>query len=470
LLKNQLCPEYYPFEIVKTKECVESCEIDEFINKLCIINSFSKNNINNITDRFKTIINDVDNSDFDVIIEGNNIIYEITTTSVKNEHSNISLIDFGECEKILKSRYSIEYLLVFKVDIKINDSYPLAVEYEVYSPENKTKLDISLCENKNIDIYVPISMDNQANSLYDSMSQYGIDILNANNSFYNDICIPFTTDDGTDITLSDRQNAYYNEDITLCEEDCEYISYNSTSRKIKCKCKIKTKITDITVISYEKINAETFLDIKRITNLDIMKCIKLTFSLNGLSNNYGNIIISIFLLFHISLIIIYLLTKKKAVSRIIRIAFKKNNFENNPPRKSINKFITHHSSNINKKIINSSNSKQQSQTQSIRELIDTNNISINKKNSKNLKINNFQNINVIQKANIILDYDRNLTLFDKKQKKHKKHKKHKKKRKSPLKGVNVYNINKTVNRKKRKKESIIDNEQELNSLPMKRFY
>ena len=211
------------------------------------------------------------------------------------------------------------------------------------------------------------------------MSQYGIDILNANNSFYNDICIPFTTDDGTDITLSDRQDTYYNEDITLCEEDCEYVSYNSTSRKIKCKCKIKKKITDITVISYEKINVKAFLDINRITNLDIMKCIKLTFSLNGLSNNYGNIIISIFLLFHISLIIIYLLTREKAVSRIIRTAFKINNFENNPPRKSTKKIITHLNSKINQKIINSSNSKQQSQSQSIRELIDTNNIFIKKK-------------------------------------------------------------------------------------------
>ena len=328
LTKNQLCPEHYPYETVKTKECVESCEIEEFINKLCIISNYTLNNIKQINEKFKKIINDVDNSDYDVIIDGNNIIYEITTTSAKTDHHNTSLIDFGECEIILKRHYTIDYLLVFKVDIKKNDSCPLAVEYEVYSPKTKEKLNISLCENKNIDIYVPISIDNQTNSLYESMSKYGIDILDGNNSFYNDICIPFTTDDGTDITLSDRQNTYYNGNIALCETDCEYISYNSTSRKAKCKCKIKQRISDMTVISYDKIGVNEFLDFKTISNIEIIKCYKLTFSLDGLSNNYGTIILGILILFFIILFFIYLFTQKTTVSRIIRIAFNLNKLSN----------------------------------------------------------------------------------------------------------------------------------------------
>ena len=457
LTKNQLCPENYPYETVKTKECVESCEIEEFINKLCIISNYTKNNIKQITEQFKTIINDVNDSDYDVIIDGNNIIYEITTTSAKTDHHNVSLIDFGECEKILKSRYSIDYLLVFKVDIKKNDSCPLAVEYEVYSPKTKEQLNISLCENKNIDIYVPISIDNQTNSLYESMSQYGIDILDANNSFYNDICMPFTTDDGTDITLSDRQSTYYNGDIALCETDCEYISYNSTNRKAKCKCKIKKRISEMTVISYDKIGVDEFLDFKTISNIDIIKCHKLTFSLSGLSNNYGTIILGVLILFFIITFIIYLFTQKNTVSRIIRIAFNYTNLYN-PPKKP----MSHHKIKSEKNV--NSSSKQQSKT--IRDLIDNNNLLINKdkkKKSKKIVIKNYHNINVIKKANIIIDCDKHEKPY---------HKKHTKKNKSSLKGKKTYNINKTKNLCKKMTQKSLKllkyNEQELNSLPYKK--
>jgi hypothetical protein len=287
------------------------------------------------------------------------------------------------------------------------------------------------------------------------MSQYGIDILDVNNSFYNDICMPFTTDDGTDITLSDRQNTYYNGDIALCETDCEYISYNSTNRKAKCKCKIKQRISDMTVISYDKIGVNEFLDFKTISNIEIIKCFKLTFSLDGLSNNYGTIILGILILFFIILFFIYLFTQKTTVSRIIRIAFNLNKLSN-PSKKP----MSHHKNKSEKKI-NSSN-KHQSQT--IRDLIDSNNLSINKGKKKNSKkkmvIKNYHNINVIKKANIIIDSDKHVKLF---------HKRHTKKNKSSLKGKKTYNINKTkyICKKITKKSQKLKkyNEQELNSLP-----
>ena len=94
------------------------------------------------------------------------------------------------------------------MDAKLNESYPTVVEYEVYSPVTKEKLNLSLCKNTEIDVYVPINLDNQQNDLYEGMSKNGIDILNENNSFYNDICTPFTSNDGTDMTLSDRQKNF----------------------------------------------------------------------------------------------------------------------------------------------------------------------------------------------------------------------------------------------------------------------
>ena len=82
----------------------------------------------------------------------------------------------------------MNYLLIFKTDIKLNDSYPTRVEYEIYSPETKRILNLSLCEKAQIDIYVPTSLDNSIYDLYNSANKYGYDIFNENSSFYKDLC------------------------------------------------------------------------------------------------------------------------------------------------------------------------------------------------------------------------------------------------------------------------------------------
>ena len=61
-------------------------------------------------------------------------------------------------------------------------------------------------------------------------------MFNENSSFYKDKCTPFTTENGTDILLNDRQNTYYNENIDLCENTCVYVNYNSTTKRAKCQC------------------------------------------------------------------------------------------------------------------------------------------------------------------------------------------------------------------------------------------
>ena len=391
LLADEFCPEKLPYEIIETKECVETCTNEEFINKKCKINKFSENNINIITEKLRSLINEVTDSNYDVIIDGNNIIYEVTTSSTKKEHRNVSLIDFGECEKILKEKYEIDYLLIFKMDVKLNDSYPTFVEYEVYSPENKTKLDLSFCENTQIDIYVPLNLDNDTNDLYNSMNKNGFDIFNVNNSFYNDVCIPFTSNDGTDMTLNDRQNTYYNDNITLCESSCIYKSYNSTNGKAKCQCSVKTNITEMKTISYDKIDIDVLLDIKTFSNIELIKCFKLTFSKEGLNKNYGSLIIIIMTTIFISLIITNNLNQRKYISKIIRLALKANNVRN-PIRKKNSR---------NKLLIYNNN-------QSIRNLIETNsNKSKNKIKKKSLfQIQNYNNINIIRNTNIILGNDK----------------------------------------------------------------
>ena len=411
LLANQLCPEKLPYEVVETKECVETCSNEEFMNNKCKVNYFSENNMDLITNKLRNIVKEINNSTCDVIIDGNNIIYEITTTKANNDHHNISSINFGECETILKEHYTLDYLLVFKMDVKLNDSYMTYVDYEVYSPVDKTKLNLSLCDKTQIEVFVPINLDNYTNNLYNSINQYGFDIFDKNNSFYNDICTPFTSDDGTDMLLSDRQTNYYNESLTLCETSCIYQSYNITNGKAKCQCQVKSEITDIKTISYEKLDVNTFFDIKSFSNIELIKCFKLTFSKYGLQDNYGSIILLFMTSAFISLIIIFNIKKKPSISRIIRLALKVNKIES-PPRKSLK---MHYSAKIINDPKDSSkhkehrNQSRQQQSQTIRHLIEPN-IQNDQKSQKRksvkkltVQIRNIGNINLINNENYILN-------------------------------------------------------------------
>ena len=83
-------------------------------------------------------------------------------------------------------------------------------------------MDLSKCDNTNIQIDYLIKNNNSLN--YSSISFYkdiGVDILNINDSFFNDICRPFS-DSKNDLVLEDRIKDIY-QNYSLCEDGCIYI-------------------------------------------------------------------------------------------------------------------------------------------------------------------------------------------------------------------------------------------------------
>ena len=408
LMKDQLCPEILPYELVESKECVEYCDNEELINKLCIINDFTGNNFDLITNRVKDFVGLSNSTDYDVIIDGNNVVYEVTTTATSNNYYNISSIDFGECENILKKHYKIDYLVVFKIDIKLNNSYSTVVQYEVYSPDKKKLLNLSLCDNSQIELLVPVYINEETNNLYDLISKEGYDMFNENSSFYKDICTPFTTEDGTDILLNDRQNTYYNENIVLCENTCVYVNYNTTTKRAKCQCQVKKAISKIETVTLNKLGSSILFDIKTLSNIEIIKCYKLTFSRIGQTDNYGSLILIIMIIVFIVLVIYFYINEKNSISNILRKAL---SVKGNPPKKIKTKLanlylehLTNSSSknvmikgrNNNTKIPSLSNSKLISDNHS-----HTGNNKKNKISNKlSFKIKKYQTINIINKANI----------------------------------------------------------------------
>ena len=236
----------------------------------------------------------------DLIVENNDIIFQITTTENQknNNYSNISNINLGLCEDRLKTIYGIDKnlsLIILKIDYFMTGLLIPVIGYEIYHPINKSQLDLKYCEDILVKINIPVSINEDSLYKYDPNSEY-----------YNDECYSYTTENGTDIILNDRQNEFINNNLSLCEENCSYNGYFTDTKKALCECQTKLKINSISeVISEINILSNDFNN-KESNNINLatMKCINQLFSKDGLLTNIGNyILLFIIIIFCISIII-----------------------------------------------------------------------------------------------------------------------------------------------------------------------
>ena len=91
----------------------------------------------------------------------------------------------------------------------------------------------------NLSITIPI--DENALYLYDP-----------NSDFYNDVCYPYTNENGTDVTLEDRQKEFAENNRSLCEENCEFVGYDESTGSVECSCGVKITVSLISEIKVDK--------------------------------------------------------------------------------------------------------------------------------------------------------------------------------------------------------------------------
>ena len=241
----------------------------------------------------------------DFIQEDGNVTYQITTSERQknNINYNISSINLGTCEKILKDTYKIDKelpLIVFKIDYYTPDTKIPMVGYEIYHPKNKTKLDLSYCEEILIKLNIPTSIDEDYLFKYDP-----------NSGFYTDNCFSFTTDEGTDIILTDRKKEFETNNLSLCQNNCEYIDYNKNNKQSSCECDIKNEMDTISKISNNPDKLSKAFNVNETnsfssSNIITMKCTKNLFSKDGLINNIASYILFIFLFIFLLCIILFI--------------------------------------------------------------------------------------------------------------------------------------------------------------------
>ena len=172
------------------------------------------------------------------------------------------------------------------------------MQYEIYSPYNlNTTLNLSLCDKVKIEINVPVNLNNESISLYQSLSESGYNIFDSGDKFYTDICSTYTTSGGTDMTLEDRKKDIYSTsgNVTLCQSGCNFESYDIETKKAKCQCDIQTNEieADITEDKFSSKNlADSFKNVITNSNFLVLKCYKLVLELNEFFKNIGRVIMT----------------------------------------------------------------------------------------------------------------------------------------------------------------------------------
>ena len=210
--KNETCSEEYLYHNIYTKECLKSCSAENLLNKICKINSVSNSNINELTENIRNIITQENiTSNTNIVIEANNTVFQLITNKKmsENENSNMSIIDLGECEQILLDEYKLDYLLILKIDTKLDENTAVILNYEVYNPKTHEKLNLSICINTTIYTYSNYYPSEESLNKIKQLNKFGYDLYDINNEFYQDLCSSFTSENGTDILLSDRKSDFY---------------------------------------------------------------------------------------------------------------------------------------------------------------------------------------------------------------------------------------------------------------------
>ena len=216
---------------------------------------------------------------------------------------------------------SAEQLIVLKADIKSEDYQMTYVQYEIYNPISMKKINLNVCQNISILINAPVNITSNLENLYDSLNKSGFNLFNSNDPFYNDICSPYTSQSGKDIPMADRQSEIFNNvnNNKMCQNNCKFIYYNSTSKKANCNCEVQVEEIEVdkNKINFKKEIVQTFFSTLTNSNFLVLKCYKLVFSMKGQTGNSGSYIMTILSFVFIFLIFLYSIFGSKKILAFI---------------------------------------------------------------------------------------------------------------------------------------------------------
>ena len=326
----------------------------------------------------------------DQIIETKNM--KITLTSTQNQknnsNTNLTIIDLGYCETLLRNHYNIsddEIIYMEKIDIIQEGMKIPKIEYNVFcklSGNNLTKLNISICKDNKIYLSIPIELNEN------------LDKLNTSSDYFNDICYKSTSDSGTDISLKDRQKEFIEGNKTICQDECNFSKYNQTTQKANCTCQVKESSNSFVDMNINRTNLyqnfENSNNKNSFSNLGVASCNILS-SKENIESNIGFFLLLIIVVLFIIIFIIFCTRGRNMLEdKMDEVIYKKfkneiKNKKNKTKKSLINETI------ITSKKKKKSKSKKSNENKIIKNSATSQNIIFNRtirNDSKNNKDNN----------------------------------------------------------------------------------
>ena len=191
------------------------------------------------------------------------------------------------------------------------------IEYLIFNGKNGDLLNTSYCNDLNVKISHPISDKNgiDLNISKKFYEEYKIDVYRANDSFFNDFCMNYTSDKNTDLTLSQRRSFFY-QNVSFCDSNCNYIQVNYTSNTAICACEVKNGIMNDVLLNGGKEYRHqqfSYSDAISLINYKIFQCYKEVFNLDRLKYNVGSYTSIIIIAFYTACIIHFVFNRKRNV-------------------------------------------------------------------------------------------------------------------------------------------------------------
>ena len=358
IFQKIVCPEEKPYELIETQKCIENCSISDMFNNICKIN-YKEENKTKKEDLGKKIIEEILNGNLgdlieqilinktDIIINEDYAIHQITGLNSQMNNKNLSSLNFGKCQELLKNTYNIkdeEELIIYKIEHKIEGFNIPIIEYILFTQNGSINLNLSICDNTTIQYDIPVSINMNDIDKYDPSSDY-----------YNDQCNKYSTNESVDMTLYERKNKYNNNNMSLCESKCVFKGYNSSTSKAICDCHIKNDMT----YSYELIDTNNLLNQieseKSSSNLGVTQCLNVFGDTDEIKANSGFYTLLIILIIFVIVFIIFCIKGRnlivKKIDDVIYKKFEKNKKEN-IHKKNTNTILDNNFFNNNKALIN----------------------------------------------------------------------------------------------------------------------
>ena len=342
----------------------------------CVVGEFgSEKNVDELIIKLKDLIkyNIASYAGSCLVLNGSNFLASIVSSNKNNPQEQIkkgiSAFDLGNCTNEIKECYKIpneENLIILNIETRNDDnqknengnsedgSFILGknTKLEIYDYSGR-ELNISICKD-NIKIMKYIGdVDEIDMNIAKTLSDKGIDVFNAEDKFFNDICHPYDNLD-KDIAIDDRRKDLY-QNVTFCQNGCVYHGIDYELKTAKCTCnpyslQIKENnnteyITELNLVNFDSLTKIFIANLLQF-NIDIVKCYNLILNPKNFIKNIGFFCLSSMFFIQIILQIIYLINKTRPLQRFL-LLFKINqhyintinkNIQNSKKNSKLNKF------------------------------------------------------------------------------------------------------------------------------------